>query len=136
MIAENIAQQWLDDCCKTIEQYDHAAHMNLISKDIQVLGVPGFDVIGYADWHSQCEYEFNEKLIANTSYQGLKVHQDNDSEITFLTNETIHTSDGTVDTHAIEVVLTLETDGQWRVTRERLLSSEEASLAGLSAVEQ
>ena len=105
--------------------------MNLISKDVQVFGVPGFEVIGHSDWYSQCEYEFNEKLIQQASYDGLKIRQSNPRQIMFLTNETIRATDGTVDTHSLEVVLSKEADGNWRVTQERLLSKEEASHLGI-----
>ncbi len=127
MNAEQIAQHWMDQCCITIQQYDHNAHMDLISKDVQVFGVPGFEVIGYNDWFSQCEYEFNEKLIQQASYQGLKIRQSNKQQIMFMANETIKATEGTVDTHSIEVVLSKEQDGKWRVTQERLLSKEEAT---------
>lgn len=130
MNVEKIAQNWMDSCCETIEKYDHAAHMDLISKQVQVYGVPGFESIGYEDWHSQCEYEFSEKLIQQTSYNGLKIQHSDDSQIKFLTNETIHTTDGTVDTHPVEIVLSQEEDGMWRVTQERLLSNEEATQLG------
>ena len=100
--------------------------MDLISKDVQVFGVPGYEVIGYSDWYSQCEYEFSEKIIEKASYQGLKIRESNDKRIIFLTNETIRATDGTVDSHPIEIVLSQEDDGKWRVTQERLLSSIEA----------
>lgn len=132
MTNQEIAQQWLDNCCSTIQQYDHDAHMNLISKDIQVFGIPGFEVINYDDWYSQCEYEFQEKLIAEASYSGLKVRSANDEQIMFLTTETIRATDGTVDSHPLEVVLRKEQDGQWRVVQERLLDSDEAKHYGLS----
>ena len=122
----------MDSCCQTISQYDHESHMNLISKDVQVFGIPGFDVIGYSDWFSQCEHEFNEKLISKASYEGLKIRQSNDSQIMFLTNESILATDGTTDTHPIEIVLSKEQDGNWRVTQERLLSEEEASHLGMT----
>ncbi len=131
MNAEQIAQHWMDQCCITIQQYDHNAHMDLISKDVQVFGVPGFEVIGYNDWFSQCEYEFNEKLIQQASYQGLKIRQSNKQQIMFMANETIKATEGTVDTHSIEVVLSKEQDGKWRVTQERLLSKEEATHLGI-----
>lgn len=131
MNVEEIAQRWMDNCCQTIQKYDHAAHMNLISKDVQVFGVTGYDMIGYEDWFSQCEYEFNEKLIQQASYSGLKIRQSNNEQIMFLTNETICATDGTVDTHPIEIVLSQEDDGLWRVTQERLLSSEEANHLGI-----
>ena len=121
----------MDQCRHTIAAYDHAAHMKLISQDVQVFGIPGFDVIGYSDWFSQCEHEFAEKLIREARYQGLKIRQSNDSQIMFLTNETIIAADGSVDTHPIEVVLTKEDDGHWRVTQERLLSDEEARHLGI-----
>jgi len=129
---QEIAQQWLDKCCTTIQQYDHAAHMNLISREIQVFGIPGFDVINYDDWYSQCEYEFNEKVIAEASYSGLRIRSSNDDQIMFLTTETIRATDGTIDSHPLEVVLKKETDGQWRVVQERLLDSDEARHFGLA----
>ena len=130
--AEQIAQSWMDSCCRTIRDYDHAAHMNLISKDVQVLGVPGYEVIGYADWYSQCEYEFSERLIDQTSYEGLKIQHSDEQQVQFLTNETVLTADGTVDTHPIEVVLAREDDDQWRVIQERLLSRQEARQLGIA----
>lgn len=131
MTVEKIAQTWLDECCYTIQSYNHTAHMNLISKDVLVYGVPGFDVIGYDDWFSQCEHEFSEKLIAQASYEGLKIRQSNDKQIMFLTQETVRATDGAVDTHPIEIVLSQETDDKWRVTQERLLSTEEARHLGI-----
>lgn len=122
----------MDACCRTITAYDHGAHMDLISKQVQVFGIPGFDVIGFDDWYSQCEYEFNEKLIEKASYNGLKIRQSNDSQIMFLTNESIHATDGTVDSHPIEVVLSKEDDGAWRVTQERLLTEQEAAHLGIA----
>ncbi|MCP4077118.1 MAG: hypothetical protein GY744_13155 [Gammaproteobacteria bacterium] len=132
MNVEEIAQNWMDNCCQTIQQYDHPSHMNLISKDVQVFGIPGFEVIGYDDWFSQCEHEFSEKLIEKASYEGLKVRQSNNSQIMFLTNESVLATDGTSDSHPIEIVLSKEQDGSWRVTQERLLSEEEASHLGIS----
>ena len=131
MNVEKIAQNWMDNCCQTIQHYDHHAHMDLISRQVQVYGIPGFDMIGYEDWHSQCEYEFREKLIERASYDGLKIRQSNDKQIMFLTNETILATDGTTDSHSIEIVLTLEQDDQWRVTQERLLTDEEARHMGI-----
>lgn len=132
MNTQDIVQNWLDSCCETIQQYDHTAHMNLISRDIQVFGVPGFEVIGYADWHSQCEYEFKEKVIERASYDSLKIQHSNEDQVMFLIKETICATDGTVDTHPVEIELSREQDGQWRATRERLLSKQEARNFGIS----
>jgi len=128
---EKIAQQWLDACCETLARYDHEAHMNLISRSVRVFGVPGFEVIGYDDWHAQSEYEFGEKLIQSASYEGLELLNHDPEHIRFVTTETIAAVDGTVDSHPIEILLTREQDGQWRVTEERLLNRGKAG-AGAS----
>lgn len=36
-----IIRDWMIACCKTINEYDHAGHMNLISKDVKVFGIEG-----------------------------------------------------------------------------------------------
>lgn len=131
MKSQKIVQNWMDKSCSTIKNYDHKAHMNLISKSVQVYGIPGFEVIGYDDWFAQCEYEFNEKLIASSSYDGLKITYEDDTKIIFLTLETVVAKDGTVEAHGVEVVLFKEPDGQWRVIEERLLNNEEARNEGL-----
>lgn len=133
MNAETIVQDWMNQCCETIKSYDHPAHMNLISEQVQVFGIPGYEVIGYNDWFSQCEHEFKEKIIKQARYQGLIISQSDEDQITFLTVETVSANDGTVDTHPLEAVLKKETDGQWRVVRERLITQDEAKKLGLAS---
>jgi len=110
---------------QTILDYDHKGHMNLISQNIEVLGVPGFDVITYADWYSQCEYEFAEKLITDVQYRNVVVLDANAEQIRFKTVEQIYDADNTVAAHGVEVTLGLEADGYWRVTQERLMADAE-----------
>ena len=64
---------FLADMAETANKLDLNSHMNLISKDVSVFGVPGFEVITYDDWYQQCEYEFTNKLLKQVSYQGLNV---------------------------------------------------------------
>jgi len=132
MSAQNIIKHWADACSQTIRDYDHAAHMNLISKEVQVFGVPGFEVIGYQDWYAQSEYEFRERLILDAQYQGTRVRQENESQIMFATVESITASDKSVNKQAIEVVLAKEIDGEWRVIQERLIAVDEAKHLGIT----
>ena len=48
--------EFLAVMAETANKHDFQAHMNLISKDVSVYGVPGFEVITYADWYNQCEH--------------------------------------------------------------------------------
>lgn len=117
-------------CRQSILESNHAAHMNLISERVEVLGVPGFEVITYNDWFSQSEFEFAEQVIADIRYEGLEILSAESQRITFKTIEHILDTDNTQASHGIEVELSLEADQQWRVTRERLLPLEQVRQTG------
>ena len=57
------AQNFLDAMASTANDLNLNEHMNLISKEVSVFGVPGFEVIGYQDWFNQCQHEFENKLL-------------------------------------------------------------------------
>jgi ketosteroid isomerase-like protein len=119
------AQQFLDQMAETANALDLEAHMKLISKDVSVFGVPGFDVIGYDDWLNQCKHEFGNKLLKSVSYKGLNVLAETPAKIMFKSLETVEGSDGTVNTHGIEFIIQKEDDGVWRVSQERVLPEDE-----------
>ncbi len=126
-----IIRDWMINCCTTINQYDHAAHMNLISKNVKVYGIEGFDEITYDDWFSQCEQEFKDKVILDVSYDGLNVKKADHNKILFSTVEIIEAKDGSTIKHGVDIVLALESDQQWRVIEERLLDDLDARKEGL-----
>lgn len=99
--------------------------MNLISKKINLMGVPGFESIGYEQWYAQCQHGFENNLLKNVSYQGLKMRISTDTNIMFKTFETVEASDGSINAQGIEIVLEKEDDGQWRVIQERVLPDDE-----------
>ncbi len=128
-----VAREWLDALAGTANAKDFVAHMNLISRQVQVFGVPGFEVIGYDDWAQQCNHEFAAGILARVSYQSLKVQAMTPGRVMFKTLETLETSAGELQTQGIEVVIVQENDGVWRVTQERVLTPEEARFDGLYA---
>ncbi len=119
------AQEFLDRMAETANTLDLDAHMNLISKDVSVFGVPGFDVIGYDDWFNQCKHEFENKLLKQVSYKGLNVLAETPEKIMFKSLETVEGEDGTVNTSGIEFIIQKEEDGVWRVSQERVLPDDE-----------
>lgn len=119
------AQQFLDRMAETANALDLEQHMNLISRDVGVFGIPGFDVIGYDDWYSQCRHEFENRLLKEVSYRGLNVLAETPERIMFKSIETVVAADGTASTSGIEFIISKEDDGQWRVTQERVLPDDE-----------
>ena len=130
-MSEQIVQEWLQARSDSTVNADLERHLNLISKQVRLLGVPGFELIGYTQWAAQCEHEFAEKLIQSVSYDGLKIMADSPERIQFQTFESLQTKDGQSISHGIEVLIEKESDGQWRVSQERVLSNDESRIAGL-----
>ena len=105
--------------------------MDLISKKVNLFGVPGFEVIGYEDWARQCRHELETGLLQRVSYRGLKVQVRAPARIMLKTVETVEGSDATVRTLGVEMVIEKEGDGKWRLTQERILSHDEMAHDGL-----
>lgn len=103
----------------------YTSHMNLISKEVRVYGVPGFEVIGYDDWARQCQYEFDEGILLRVSYEGLHLVTEANGNVLFKTIETVEATDGTINRQGVEILIRKEADGKWRVFQERILAEDE-----------
>ena len=119
------AQNFLDAMASSANALNLNEHMNLISKDVSVFGVPGFEVITYQDWFNQCQHEFENKLLKQVSYKGLNVLAETPDRIMFKSIETVEGSDGERNSSGIEFIIQKEGDGLWRVTQERILPQDE-----------
>ena len=117
--------EFLAVMAETANNLDFDAHMDLISKNVSVYGVPDFEVITYDDWFNQCKHEFDNKLLKKVSYQGLNILAETASRIMFKSIETVEGSDGSTNISGIEFIIQKEEDGQWRVAQERILPEDE-----------
>ena len=68
-MSEQIATQWLQVRASTAINSQLQEHLNLISKDVKLYGVPGHDMLNYAAWAAQCEHEFSQKVLIDISYR-------------------------------------------------------------------
>lgn len=117
--------EFLAAMADTANRLDLEAHMNLVSKDVSVYGVPDFEVITFADWFKQCKHEFENKLLKKVSYEGLNILAETAERVMFKSIETVEGSDGSANTSGIEFIIQKEDDDQWRVVQERLLPEDE-----------
>jgi len=124
-MSEAVIQHWLNEISRTVAAHDHAAHMALISRDVSLLGVPGFDNIGFDDWSKQCQYEFANRLIKRVDYGKIRIRVVTDKRLMFMTYETVTANDGSTNAQGVECLLEKEDDGQWRLVQERILPPEE-----------
>jgi len=126
-MSESIVKTWLGNIAKTANEGDHKSHMDLISEKINLVGVPGFENIGFEEWSNQCQHDFDDNLIAEIQYQGLKIRAKTEERIMFITHETILTNDGSQNQQGIECLLEKEDDGQWRLVQQRVLGEDETN---------
>lgn len=117
----DFAEQFLSRFAESAVMGDHKAHMAMISKKVQLYGVPGFETIGYEDWSRQCEDDFSRGLIKSIGYFGLEMKKETDTLICVETHETLEAYDGTVNSDWLEIFIEREDDGEWRIVQERIL---------------
>jgi len=129
--AEKIAKSWLDEIISTVSNKNLDAHLNLISKKVNLTGIPGYDSIGYEGWSNQCQHEFENNIIKKISYSGFILRANTTTHIMFKTFETVEANDGTINAQGIEVTIEKESDGHWRVVHERVLPDDESLHDGL-----
>jgi len=130
-MSKEIVLEWLQDTANTLFKKDIKAHLNLISKDVSLTGIPGYENIDYNSWSAQCTHEFADDLITNVNYVGLIILSSDDSRIMFKTLEIVEATNGSKIPRGIEAVIQKETDGVWRLIKERVLTDDEARQDGL-----
>ena len=72
MSATDIISDWLKQVQLTVAECDHAAHMNLIPENVSLLGVAGFDNIGFHECPALCQHELTNNLIGGIKYADIK----------------------------------------------------------------
>ena len=111
-------------------QRDLAGHMAMISPQVTVFGVPGFETLGYQDWYRQCEHEFPQGLIAAIAYSRIDIRVADEARILFKALETTRTADGAQTAQGVEMQLQRQGDA-WLLQQLRLLPTDEAHHDGL-----
>lgn len=128
-----IVEKLLQEMAQSANEKDYAAHMELISQEVSVFGIPGFDVIGYDDWARQCRHEFDNNILKSVSYGPMKVVAHAPGRVMFKTLEIVEANDGTRNSNGVEIIIQKEGDGKWRVLQERILPEDEAAQDGMVA---
>ena len=129
-MSEQTVASWLQDFVTTALAGDLDGHMGMISPDVMVFGVPGFETLGYDDWYCQCEHEFPQRLIRALDYSDTRIRSADDTRILFKSLETTRTADGGEIAQGVEMLLQQEA-GVWRLKQLRLLPEDEARHDGL-----
>ena len=129
-MSEKLVESWIEQFVATALASDLQGHMAMISQQVMVFGVPGFDTLGYDDWYRQCEHEFPQGLIQALQYSNLKLRTTSEDRILFKALETTQTADGGSQAQGVEMLLQLQ-GGDWQLKQLRMLPEDEARHDGL-----
>ncbi|MGB5561765.1 MAG: nuclear transport factor 2 family protein [Sedimenticolaceae bacterium] len=129
-MTDAVVKSWLDQFVATALARDLQGHMAMISPQVMVFGVPGFDTLGYDDWYRQCAHEFPQGLIKALDYSRLKLRTASGDSILFKALETTQTAEGGSLAQAVEMLLQRE-GGDWKLKQLRILPEDEARHDGL-----
>jgi hypothetical protein len=129
-MTRQILDPWLERFVATALAHDLEGHMAMISPQVLVFGVPGFDTLDFDDWYRQCAHEFPQGLIKSLGYTGVDVRTASAERILFRALETTGTTDGGEVAQGVEMLLQRE-GADWKLKQLRLLPEDEARHAGL-----
>lgn len=119
MAARQIVRGWLDDISFSAATWDLTAHMQLVSRQVRVTGIPNIGQINYDGWKLRRKNEFRKKLLHSLTYRLNDILSEEDDMILFTVEETMKSNAGLVLIIDKEVTLRKEDDGLWRVHHER-----------------
>ena len=113
-------RKWLSNITETVKAKDIQKHMDLVSKNVMVYGLPGGKDLNYDDWLKRRKSEFKRDLIKNLAYDKLKVKNYGLRRLIFSIEEIMDGTSGDLAIIHKQVVLEQEKDNEWRVVEETI----------------
>ena len=113
-------RKWLSNISETVASKDLDKHMDLISENVMVYGMPSGKTLNYADWRKRRESEFKRNLIKNLAYDNLQIKNFGLRRLIFTIQEVMNGTNGDIAIINKQVVLEQEQDDQWRVVEETI----------------
>jgi hypothetical protein len=117
--ATQIVRGWLDEVSFSAATWNLDAHMQLVSRQVMVTGIPSISHIDYEGWKLRRKNEFDNKLLHSLTYRLHDILSEEEDQILFSVEETMKSSKGKSIVVDKEVMLRKEEDGIWRVHHER-----------------
>ncbi len=113
-------RKWLSNITETVKAKDLKKHMELVSENVMVYGMPSGKTLNYADWHKRRKSEFQRDLIKDLVYDKLKVKNYGLRRLIFDIEEVMDGNNGDLAIINKQVVLEQKQDEQWRVVEETI----------------
>ena len=113
-------KKWLSNISETVKARDLEGHMDLVSENVVVYGLPSGKTLSYADWRERRKSEFKRNLIKNLNYDKLSIKNIGLRRLTFRIEEIMDGTNGDLAIIQKEIILEQEKDQKWRVVEETI----------------
>jgi len=113
-------RKWLSNITETVKAKDLQKHMDLVSENVAVYGMPSGKTLSYADWYNRRRSEFKRNLLNDLKYDKLKVKNYGLRRLIFDIEEIMDGTNGDIAIIEKQIILEQEQDDQWRVVEETI----------------
>lgn len=116
---KQVAEEWLKTFAYTVATNDVNAHLEMMSRRLQVVGLSVQGFLEYREWANKRRNDMNSRRLLRITYKNIEVkHVTSDKRFRIHVEETIKSTVGESFVIDKEIELELEKDGKWREVEE------------------
>lgn len=114
-------RKWLSNITETVKEKNLQKHMDLVSENVMIYGMPKSGTLNYADWYKRRKSEFARDILKDLTYHNLKVKNFGLRRLTFSVEEIMDGTNGDMAVINKQIILEQEKDEQWRAVEETII---------------
>ena len=119
-MSQELILNWLSELSESVKDRDLERHMALVSKKVQVYGLPSEKIVDYRGWLRRRKSEFKRNILSGISYKDLSIKTITLRRLGFQITETMLAHNGQQVIIQKEIMLEMEEDNNWRVVEETI----------------
>jgi hypothetical protein len=116
----NTIQNWLDEMQRSVQEQDLERHMALVSKRVQIYGLPRKDSLNYQQWRQRRQHEFQTQRLIGLQHGAIRIKTLGLVRIAFNVDQRLISREGLVYIINKDIMLEKEEDDVWRVIEETI----------------
>lgn len=117
-MSENDIRKWLSTITETVKARDLEKHMDLVSENVAIYGMPSGKTLSYADWYTRRKNEFKRGLLKSLTYNNIKIKTIGLRRLIFDIEEVMDGANGDMAIINKQIILEQDLEDKWRVVEE------------------
>lgn len=113
-------KKWLSNVTETVKERNFQKHMDLVSENVVIYGMPKGNTLNYADWYARRKSEFERGVLKDLTYHNLQIKNFGLRRLIFSIEEIMDGTNGDLAVINKQIILEQEQDEQWRVVEETI----------------